>query len=287
MKSGVNYPRLLLAPLLALCLLAPAFAEMQVALPSRVPVPQQVPDEARPQAAGGGLPDEAADIPLPEKKPDRTPGQDDTHVDDDRPRKAEPEPPPDPRSAERPDADASLPAGETECRTRLKELGVVFEDRTAESDPAGCSVPYPVSVSKLGEDLDLEPPGLMNCAMAETAARFLRDVAEPAARREMNSGLDGIGQASAYVCRPRNGTRKLSEHAFGNALDIASFRLDDGRTVQVGPAPEKPVAAFFAAIRKAACGPFKTVLGPGSDADHATHLHFDLAPRRNGGTFCQ
>ncbi|TIQ63130.1 MAG: extensin family protein, partial [Mesorhizobium sp.] len=36
-----------------------------------------------------------------------------------------------------------------------------------------------------------------------------------------------------------------------------------------------------------ACGPFKTVLGPGSDADHSLHLHLDLAPRRNGGTFCQ
>jgi hypothetical protein len=40
-------------------------------------------------------------------------------------------------------------------------------------------------------------------------------------------------------------------------------------------------------VRKAACGPFKTVLGPGSDADHALHFHFDLAPRRHGGTFCQ
>ena len=31
----------------------------------------------------------------------------------------------------------------------------------------------------------------------------------------------------------------------------------------------------------------ETVLGPGSDADHALHFHFDLEPRRNGGTFCQ
>ncbi|TIS79786.1 MAG: extensin family protein, partial [Mesorhizobium sp.] len=44
---------------------------------------------------------------------------------------------------------------------------------------------------------------------------------------------------------------------------------------------------FLNAVRKAACGPFKTVLGPGSDADHSLHLHLDLAPRRNGGTFCQ
>ena len=47
------------------------------------------------------------------------------------------------------------------------------------------------------------------------------------------------------------------------------------------------VRDFLDRIRKAACGPFKTVLGPGSDADHATHFHVDLAKRRNGGTFCQ
>jgi hypothetical protein len=55
----------------------------------------------------------------------------------------------------------------------------------------------------------------------------------------------------------------------------------------VKPAPDPKAAKFLGAIRKAACGPFKTVLGPGSDADHALHFHFDLAPRRNGGTFCQ
>ncbi|TIT86210.1 MAG: extensin family protein, partial [Mesorhizobium sp.] len=43
---------------------------------------------------------------------------------------------------------------------------------------------------------------------------------------------------------------------------------------------------FLNTVRKAACGPFKTVLGPGSDPDHALHFHFDLEPRRNGGTFC-
>ncbi|RVC58123.1 extensin family protein, partial [Mesorhizobium sp. M00.F.Ca.ET.038.03.1.1] len=35
------------------------------------------------------------------------------------------------------------------------------------------------------------------------------------------------------------------------------------------------------------CGQFKTGLGPGSDAEHALHFHFDLEPRRNGSTFCQ
>jgi hypothetical protein len=35
-------------------------------------------------------------------------------------------------------------------------------------------------------------------------------------------------------------------------------------------------AAFLAAVRTTACGYFLTVLGPGSDAAHAEHLHVDL-----------
>ena len=99
--------------------------------------------------------------------------------------------------------------------------------------------------------------------------------------------LGSISHASAYVCRPRNGSQKLSEHAFGNALDIAAFTLSDGTVVPVQPDPPEKNLLFLTRVRAAACGPFKTVLGPGSDPDHAEHLHFDLAPRRHGGTVCE
>ena len=180
-----------------------------------------------------------------------------------------------------------MPADELACRKRLTALGASFEDKPAESDPAGCSIPYPLMLKSLGTDIALSPDAEMNCAMAEAAVRFANGVVSPAAKTEFGHGLKGISQASAYVCRPRNGTRKLSEHAFGNALDIASFTLTDGKTIEVEPSPEPDAGRFLDNLRATACGPFKTVLGPGSDADHALHFHFDLAPRRNGGTFCQ
>jgi hypothetical protein len=180
-----------------------------------------------------------------------------------------------------------IPPDETACRARLRELGAVFEERPAESDPTGCALPYPLAVKRLSAAIALEPEALMNCAMAEAAARFAADIVSPAAKAEYGEELKSIDHASAYVCRPRNGGSKLSEHAFGNALDIARFTLSKGTAVDVKPAPDPKAAKFLGAIRKAACGPFKTVLGPGSDADHALHFHFDLAPRRNGGTFCQ
>jgi hypothetical protein len=174
-----------------------------------------------------------------------------------------------------------------ECLAQLRQIGADFVTEEAVSDPSGCSIPNPVTLKNLGKTVKLAPPALLDCPMAVAAVRFMRDVASPEAQRAFGSGLASVNQASAYICRPRNGTTKLSEHAFGNALDIASFGLADGRHIDVRATPPEAEAKFLDAVRKAACGPFKTVLGPGSDADHALHFHFDLAPRRHGGTFCQ
>jgi len=186
----------------------------------------------------------------------------------------------------RPDSSGSLPPEEIACRQRLSELGVKFDNRPAEAEPAGCSMPYPLIVTSLGSDIGLEPEAEMNCAMAEASARFARDVMFPAAKEVFGEPLKSVTHASAYVCRARNGTRKLSEHAFGNALDISSFTLSGGGAIAVEPTPPEKNAAFIDRVRAAACGPFKTVLGPG-DPDHSDHLHFDLAPRRHGGTVCE
>jgi hypothetical protein len=193
---------------------------------------------------------------------------------------------PDPRSADLPEA--QMPAEEVACRQRLKTLGVAFEEHKAESNPEiGCSIPYPITIKSLGTSIAISQGTELNCQMAEAAARFAAEVIQPAAKAEFGVEVKSIDQASAYVCRPRHGTRKLSEHAFGNALDIASFTLSDGKKVEVGPSPAEGDARFLDRVRKAACGPFKTVLGPGADADHSLHFHLDLEPRRRGGTFCQ
>ncbi|WP_352712850.1 extensin-like domain-containing protein [Mesorhizobium opportunistum] len=239
--------------------------ENEPAPPAEVPVPTQRPDTAEP----GAQPPDVAPRP-PEKPAD---AGDEKMLSD-------------PRSADLPDA--KMPAEEVACRERLKALGVEFEEHKAESNPEiGCSIPYPLMLKSLGKSIAIAPGTELNCPMAEAAARFAADVVQPAAKAEFGADLKSISQASAFVCRPRNGTRKLSEHAFGNAIDIASFTLSDGKKIEVGPAPPEKDAKFLDTVRKAACGPFKTVLGPGADADHALHFHLDLEPRRHGGTFCQ
>ena len=178
-------------------------------------------------------------------------------------------------------------AAEDACQQELRSIGVIFEAQAPISEAAGCKIAAPLSVSALGSGISLQPAGVMNCAMADTTAKFARSVISPLAKSIYGSELATMANASTYVCRPRNGTSKLSEHAFGNALDIARFTLVDGRAIDVAATEDEKDRKFLDGIRKAACGPFKTVLGPGSDADHATHFHLDLAPRHNGGTFCQ
>ncbi|MES0036499.1 extensin family protein [Mesorhizobium sp. M0046] len=232
--------------------------------PAIAPLPPEKPAEAEPSASA----------PNPSEKPAEADKKEEKKI------------LPDPRSAAI--AEKEMPAEELACRRRLKSMGVDFVERKPERDTAvGCSIPYPIVLRTLGKSIAIGPEPELNCQMAEAAARFAASVIQPAAKAEFGADIKSIGQASAFVCRSRNGGGKLSEHAFGNALDIASFKLSDGKEIDVGPTPPEKEAKFLDAVRKAACGPFKTVLGPGSDADHSMHLHLDLEPRRNGGTFCQ
>jgi hypothetical protein len=182
-----------------------------------------------------------------------------------------------------------MPPDEIACRQRLREMGVAFEEREKLSDPVGCLVEHPIAITSLGNDIKLAPEAVLNCSMALGAAEFAANVVSKEADKAFGSPLSAVTHASAYVCRARHGRTKMSEHAFGNALDISTFELKDGTRIEVKAygAADPDRQAFIRTLRAQACGPFRTVLGPGSDADHALHLHLDLQQRRNGGTFCQ
>lgn len=254
----------LLTMLIVAALLAPASAQ---------PVPAPRPDEQSPkETEGQALPETMA-------VPDERPGK--------------PEEPP---ARQKPEAGEKVESKprivtpeEMACRAELTRMGVVFTTRPAISEPQGCRSDFPLEVTRLGKDVALAPAAIMNCALARAAAQFLHGEASRIAEARLGARISGIAHASTYVCRPRNGTSKLSEHAFANALDIAAFDLADGRSLTVKAYGPIDLASrdFLREFRGAACGPFKTVLGPGSDADHADHIHLDLAQRRNGGTYCQ
>ncbi|WP_176168666.1 extensin-like domain-containing protein [Bosea thiooxidans] len=169
----------------------------------------------------------------------------------------------------------------------------------AQTDPA-CRVEEPVRVAALalrGADgsiaVAFEPPPLLACAMAASLADWLDRSVQPLARGYFGKDLMNLRVGGGQECRRRNraSAGPVSEHATGKALDIFAFTLkQDGAPNPVSV--EKPAglvqSRFLEAVRQSACGAFMTVLGPGSDAAHANHLHVDIQQRRSQASrFCQ
>ena len=137
----------------------------------------------------------------------------------------------------------------------------------------------------------MKPAATLACPIVSALDRWLADSVQPAAMRWLGSRVVEIKQISAYSCRGMNGNSRsqISEHAFGNALDIAAFTLADGRRVTVKDGwkgmPEEQ--GFLRDIQAAACQQFNTVLAPGSNVYHYDHIHVDLMRRASQRTICQ
>lgn len=182
-----------------------------------------------------------------------------------------------------------MPAEEIACRRELQRLGVSYRDLAPINDGGECRIDHPVEVSGFSGGIKLSPSATLTCAMAVTIARWTKNELAPAARMRYFSGIDTIRQGSSYSCRRIRGTRVASEHSKGNALDIMSIKLDNGREIDV----RRP--GFFAfrqrgllnKVRAEGCDYFTTVLGPGYDADHKDHFHFDIKNRGNGYRACR
>jgi hypothetical protein len=153
----------------------------------------------------------------------------------------------------------------------------------------GCGVRNAWSATALG-GVTLDKPQTFNCATVYTASKWLMDVVQPAAEQSFGSRVVRIDVPSAYACRSRNSVRgaKLSEHGFGNAIDVSRFTLEDGRRIDVltGWNGDSDSRTFLRTVRSEACGRFSTVLGPGSDVHHRDHIHMDLQKQRGGGPYC-
>jgi hypothetical protein len=137
----------------------------------------------------------------------------------------------------------------------------------------------------------VRPTATLACPIVSALDRWLAESVQPAAQRWFGARVVEIKQISAYSCRGMNGNSNahISEHAFGNALDIAAFTLADGRRVSVKDGwhgmPEEQ--GFLRDVQAAACQQFTTVLAPGSNAYHYDHIHVDLMRRASRRLICQ
>ncbi len=188
---------------------------------------------------------------------------------------------------------AALRADPAECRTVLERSEVAFEPL----EPAGegaCARPDRIV---LGEAPFAPGVPAATCPVAAGLVLWLRRSVEPAAQAILGSPLQRIEHLGTYSCRRVGGGERgrWSEHATGNAIDIAAFVLADGRRISVlgdwastgegeGAGEE---ARFLREVRDGACGIFGTVLSPDYNEAHADHFHLDQAAAPGFGGFCR
>jgi len=137
----------------------------------------------------------------------------------------------------------------------------------------------------------LAPPATLACPLVSALDRWVSEGVQPAALHWFGVPVTSIKQIGSYACRSMVGasTHHISEHAFGNALDIASFTFADERTVTVKDgwhgSPEEQ--GFLHDVQLYACETFTTVLAPGYNPEHYNHIHVDLMRRRPGYRPCR
>ncbi len=269
--------------------------------PKPQPKPGAKPDTAAPDAA-------SPDVPKPDTKPGEkttegdqpAPASDTSAKDAAAPKREVQGPnlpdnnPPDKQTLEaqhltiEPESDAD----HSECVKELQTLGVVSTDLGRIDDGNGCGIDKPIKVTEALPGIKLKPDGVFRCPVALALARWMKGTVIPAAAiAAADQGrITTINQASSYICRLRNSaeTGKISEHARGNAVDIASFSFEKGEDIAVKPRREDStlIGAFQRTVSAAGCLYFTTVLDPESDAAHETHFHLDVLQRKGGYRYC-
>ncbi|WP_245505535.1 extensin family protein [Rhizobium sp. BK068] len=270
-------------------------------LPDYGPVPQE-----KPQVEGGvATPDEKAPVPEPKPRtaseaspaPANPPAvQGVKPPDAARPGKKKPEKfgPPAPGTLEaqnltiEPESDAD----HAECVKELHTLGAVFKDIPRIDDGHGCGIDKPITLSEALPGINVKPEATLRCPVAVALARWMKESVIPAAAvaAKEQGNITTINQASSYICRLRNGafTGKISQHARGNAIDIASFSFEKGKDIAVKPRREDPTlaGAFQRTVSASGCLYFSTVLDPENDVAHETHFHMDVSQRKGGFRYC-
>jgi Extensin-like protein C-terminus len=164
--------------------------------------------------------------------------------------------------------------------------------------PPPAPPPYPPPLGGKGREgvaaagpVDVKPPATLACPIVSALDQWVSEAVQPAALHWFGQPVVEIKQISSYSCRGMNGNPNahISEHAFGNALDIAGFELADGHriSVQYGWHGTPQEQGFLRDVQAAACSEFTTVLAPGANVYHYNHIHVDLMRHAGRRHICE
>ncbi|AKT38980.1 extensin family protein [Chondromyces crocatus] len=180
-------------------------------------------------------------------------------------------------------------AADATCRAELEQMGAKFKSLpdVAKPNRNGCGVPHGVLLSRGPTGIVYSPPIQVDCSLALRLQKVEQILQEEAAQH-LGGELARVITLGSYACRPVVGrlagkSGGISEHSFGNAVDIARFEPKRGRAASVlrdykpGEAAESGPTRFLRAVTKRlrSEGAIRRVLGPDFDASHRDHLHLD------------
>ncbi|MGU9806296.1 extensin family protein [Pseudomonas sp. FP1154] len=153
--------------------------------------------------------------------------------------------------------------------------------RQADSSPqASCPLSNVLRVQ--GGEVALSSSFLASCPLAVAFALFERHALQPAALATYGQEVVQVDHLGSFACRNMYGRESgaRSQHATASALDIAGFRLADGRRVNVLKdwPKDNTHAQFLRQVRDGACDVFNVVLSPDYNAAHRNHFHLDVGP---------
>jgi hypothetical protein len=184
--------------------------------------------------------------------------------------------------------DAVLLPGRTQPSNRQHSYNAPIYEQPQQRTPPALG---PVRPNMSAASVTVTPPATLACPLVSALDRWVTEGVQPAALRWFGLPVSEIKQISSYSCREMvgSGTSTISEHAFGNALDIAAFTLADGRkiTVQDGWNGTPEERGFLHDVQLSACENFTTVLAPGYNIYHYNHIHVDLMRRASGRHPCR
>lgn len=187
------------------------------------------------------------------------------------------------------------PAALDDCEARLQHAEVRFEPATLrlfEKHGVTCGAPQAVKYLGSSEGIAFSPRPIVTCQLALGLRRF-EALAQRLALQHFGMRIKSIKQGGTYNCRSMARFKLVSEHSYGNAIDLYEFTLQNGKKISVLThfgSPRTDASSkegrFLRELARAAFDEqiFSVVVTRFFDELHRDHIHVDMAHYRTDGT---